>query len=171
MVKNELVGLITREMVPVPLTGVTVEGEIVGRGARVKVTQEFANQEATAIEAVYKFPLPEGSAVCGFKAVVGERVIEGVIEERERAFEIYDKALSQGDRAFLLDEERPNIFTLSVGRIEPGESAAIEIEYITLLDAHGTEVRFFLPTTISPRHVPERTPDQKGRTRGTSIKL
>ena len=145
-----------------PLTGVHVDGQITGRGARVKVRQRYINREDKPIEAMYKFPLPEQASVCGFRVIIGDKILEGEIEERDKAFELYDKALERGDGAYLLDEERPNIFTLSVGALPPKASATIEIEYITLLDATDNEVRFFLPTTISPRYVPEETPDERG---------
>ena len=41
---------------PIPLTGVEVEAQIVGRGAKVKIIQNFLNAEDKAIGAVYKFP-------------------------------------------------------------------------------------------------------------------
>ena len=133
---------------PIPLLGVKAEGQIMGRGARVRVLQRFRNQESKAVEAIYKFPLPEGAAICGFKAHIGDRVIEGKVEEKEKAFEIYDKALIEGHGGYLLDEERPNIFTLSVGNLNPGSEVLVELEYVTLLDGDGAAVRFFLPTTI-----------------------
>lgn len=159
---KEAFGLITKDNVLVPLTGVEVYSDITGRGARVKIVQIFRNAEEKAIEAVYKFPLPEQSAVCGFRATIGDRIIAGEIEEREKAFMLYDDALSQGDGAYLLDEERPNIFTLSAGNINLGSSVTIEIEYVILLDANSTEVRFFLPTTISPRYIPDNLEDEDG---------
>jgi len=159
---EEQFGLIARGGSPVPLTEVKALGTIAGRGAKIKLRQVFENKETGAIEAVYKFPLPEGSTVCRFKAVIGDRVTEGAIEEKNKAFELYDEALTRGDGAYLLDQERPNIFTLSVGNLNPGARASVEIDYITLLDAKGKEVRFCLPTTISPRYVPERTPDEDG---------
>ncbi len=148
-------GLCSTGGVQVPLEGVDVQGNIVGRGAAIKLRQRFRNIEKDPIEVVYKFPLPESAAVCGFKAFVGDRVIEGEIEEKDKAFELYDEALSRGHGTQLLDEERPNIFTLSVGGIKPGNSVMIEIAYVILLDAYESEVRFFLPTTISPRYVPD----------------
>lgn len=161
---EELLGLITKDAppIPIPLIGVKVEGDIAGRGAKVRVVQSFRNEEDKPVEAVFKFPLPEGSAVCGFKAAIGDKIIEGDVEERDKAFELYDEALSKGHGAYLLDEERPNIFTLSVGNLNPGSLAIIEIEYVILLEARGPEVRFFLPTTISPRYIPDRTPDENG---------
>ena len=146
----------------VPLAGVGVQADINGRGAKVKISQSFRNTEKKPIEAVYKFPLPENAAVCGFRALIDNRAIEGRIEEKEKAFEFYDKALADGHKAQLMDEERPNIFTLSIGNIKPGSSVIIEISYITLLDAHSTEVRFYLPTTISPRFTPESQKDDNG---------
>lgn len=146
----------------VPLVGVDVQADIAGRGAKVKVSQQFKNTEKKSIEAVYKFPLPENAAVCGFRALIDNRIVEGRIEEKEKAFELYDKALADGHKAQLMDEERPNIFTLSVGNIEPGGSVIIEITYVTLLDSYQSEVRFFLPTTISPRYTPASQEDENG---------
>jgi Ca-activated chloride channel family protein len=121
----------------IPLEGVEVQGDIIGRGAKVTLRQRFRNVEDNPIEVVYKFPLPEGAAICGFKAIVDDRVIEGQIEERDKAFELYDKALSDGHGAQLLDEERPNIFTLSVGNVKPQSTVVIEISYVILMIRMG----------------------------------
>ena len=155
-------GLTTKNDEPVPLMGVEARCEITGMAAKVKVIQGFANKEKTHIEAVYKFPLPEGCAVCGFRAVVGDRVIEGGIEERDEAFKMYDQALAEGHGAQLLDEERPNVFTLSLGNIPPGASMTVQIDYVTQLESSKNGVRFFLPTTISPRYIPADMPDWDG---------
>jgi len=135
---NESCGLLTQEGVSIPLTGVEVRGNITGHSTRVKVKQSFRNIESSALEVVYKFPLPEGSSICGFRATIGEKVVQGEVEEREKAFKLYDEALSRGEGAYLLDEERPNIFTLSLGNLNPGLSASIEVDYVTLLDAHNS---------------------------------
>ncbi|MCX7031190.1 MAG: VIT and VWA domain-containing protein, partial [Spirochaetes bacterium] len=159
---GEVFGMLTRSSNPVPLVGVNVTGDIVGRGARVKLAQRFRNTEGSLVEAVYRFPLPEGAAVCGFTILVDGKRITSTVEEREKAFEIYDKAIAKGDGAYLLDEERPNIFTLSVGNLNPGAEAVIEIEFVNQLDGDSREGRFVLPTTISPRYLPKDAPDEDG---------
>lgn len=159
---SELLGLFTEKSKPVPLMGVRVKGDIRGRGAKITVGQRFRNEEKTPVEAVYRFPLPEGAAVCGFKVWIDERVIQGQVEEREKAFERYDEALIKGDGAYLMDQERPNIFTLSVGNLNPETEAVIEMELVLLLDMEGPKIRFFLPTTISPRYIPEDLPEMEG---------
>jgi Ca-activated chloride channel family protein len=125
-----------------------------GRGAAICIQQIFTNNESVPLEAVYKFPMPEGYAVCGFSIKAGDRVIEGEIEEYEKAFERYDDALAEGDGAYLLDEERPNIFTLSAGNINPGTSVTVTLKMVAMLECRGGTVRFMLPTTISPRYIP-----------------
>ncbi len=146
----------------IPLEGVEVHGDIAGRAAKVQIRQRFRNAEERPIEAVYKFPLPENAALCGFRVFVDDKTIEGEIEEREKAFELYDKALSEGHGAQLLDEDRPNIFTLSVGNIKPKSAVVIEIQYVMLIDTEGAAIRFCLPTTISPRYTPGHQQDQNG---------
>ena len=90
----------TSSHVPIPLQGVRIEACLTGLGSEVTVTQRYTNLEAVDVEAVYVFPLEEGAAVCGFTARVGDRLIRGRVEEREKAFEVYDDAMAAGHGAF-----------------------------------------------------------------------
>jgi Ca-activated chloride channel family protein len=139
---------------PIPLCGVTVEARIDGAASEVILRQRYRNTEATPIEAVYIFPLPTNAAVCGFVAELDGRRITGQVEEREKAFERYDDALAEGHGAFLLDQERPNIFTMSVGNLLPQTEAIIELRWVATLPAEGPAYRFQLPTTVAPRYTP-----------------
>lgn len=139
----------------VPLTGVRIRVEGCGAAARVTVAQRYVNTEKKPIEAVYSFPLEESSAVCGFTVETGGRVIVGKIEEKEKAFEKYDNAIADGHGAFLVDQDRPNIFTASVGNLKPGQEATISLSYAAELEQHGDSVRVMIPTTISPRYIPQ----------------
>jgi Ca-activated chloride channel family protein len=157
------IGLITKTGdESIPLTGVFAEATIIGKSAKVKITQKYKNNGKNAVEAVYKFPLPEDASVMGFRILLKDKVIKGEIEEREKAFMVYDDAMIKGDGAVLLDQERPNIFTLSVGNLNPGSEAGIEIEYISVPDFKNNNLKFFLPTTISPRYIPAGLPDEGG---------
>ena len=99
--------------VPVPLAGVSIEADVRSFYARVVVAHRYVNHEATPIEAVYMFPLEEGAAVCAFEAVVDGTLVVGEVHERDKAFEMYDDAMQEGHGAFLLDEERPDVFQAS----------------------------------------------------------
>ncbi|MCS6783520.1 MAG: VIT domain-containing protein, partial [Gloeomargarita sp. SKYG98] len=146
-------GLQTPEGTPIPLRGVDFDVTIRDIGAQVTVSQHFQNVESQPIEAVYSFPLPEGAAICGFEVRLGERVITGRVEEKETAFAQYDEALKEGQGAYLIDQDRPNIFTISVGNLLPQQSVVIRIRYVQELETHATGGRLVIPTTISPRYV------------------
>jgi len=147
------VGLCTRTS-QIPLEHVDVRAEITGAHARVTCTQCYRNQEPQPVEAVYVFPLDESAAVCGFAAVVGGVRYEGVVKEREAAFAAYDDAIAAGHGAFLLDEERPDVFTASIGNLAPGAEVQIELTYVAELPVEDESIRFTLPTTVSPRYAP-----------------
>jgi hypothetical protein len=153
-------GLVSREGAAVPLLGVVARAEIRDYACRVVLSQRFRNDEDRPIEAVYKFPLDEGAAVCGFEVEIDGRRITGRVEEREKAFETYDEAMAKGHGAYLLDEERPDVFTVSVGNLPPGKEAVLRLTTVSELALEGDAIRFTLPTTIAPRYAPAE--DRKG---------
>lgn len=137
-----------------PLKHTDVRAEISGFIARVKVTQTFHNPSAEKIEAIYVFPLPHQSAVDRMTMTIGERRIVGVIKRRSEAQKIYQQAVLSGQTAALLEQERPNIFTQSVGNIEPGSEVRIEISYVDVLDYDSGEYEFRFPMVVGPRYNP-----------------
>ncbi len=153
----------------VPLLGVSIDARLQGVSTKVTHVQRYRNDETVAVETVYVFPLEDGAAVCGFAARIGDRRIEGRVEERDKAFEDYDDAMADGLGAFLLDQERPNVFTASVGNLEPGEEVAIEISYVALAHYEGKAVRLMIPTTVSPRYVPEQKTPEVGEPDGERV--
>jgi len=116
-----------------PLKRTSVKADVSGFLARVTVTQEFENNFAQPIEAVYTFPLSQNSAVDDMTMLVGTRTIRGKIMRREDARKVYETAKIEGKTASLLDQERPNIFTQSVANILPNEKITIEISYVETL--------------------------------------
>ena len=139
----------------VPLTGVRIDVVARGTASAVTVAQRYVNREEVPVEAVYSFPLEEGAAVFGFEAVIGEKRVVGRIAEKEKAFEEYDQAMADGHGAYLLDQDRANLFTASVGNLLPGQQAVITVRYVAPLERHGDQVRLKVPTTVAPRYIPE----------------
>jgi len=139
---------------PCPLKHTAVNAEISGAVARVTVIQQFHNPFREKIEAVYVFPLHQDSAVDDMTMTVGDRVVKGVIKEREEAKRIYDDAKSRGKVASLLDQERPNIFTQAVANIEPGQQVTITISYSQTIAWTDGRFGFDFPTVVGPRYIP-----------------
>ena len=141
-------------VVACPLKHTDVAAEISGFIARVTVTQVFHNPLDETIEAVYVFPLPHKAAVDNMTMVVGQERIVGVIKRRAAAREIYEDAVRRGATAALLEQERPNIFTQSVGNIDPGEEVRIEISYVDVLEYDMGVYSFHFPMVVGPRYIP-----------------
>src|SRR3989442_13824848 len=137
-----------------PLKHTDVKAQISGFLSRVVVTQEFENPFKEKIEAVYTFPLPQNAAVDDMTMVVGERTVRGKILRREEAQAVYEAAKTNGQRASLLDQERPNIFTQSVANILPGEQIKITISYVETLMYEDGSYEFVFPMVVGPRYVP-----------------
>ncbi|XP_049433032.1 von Willebrand factor A domain-containing protein 5A-like [Epinephelus fuscoguttatus] len=151
-------GLITPQKEPVPLKSIEVEVEVRDHVATVVSTLNYENKEDKPIEALFVFPLPGDAAVCHFSAKIGQKEIVAEVKEKQKAREEYDDALSSGQQAFLLEEseQSPDIFSLSVGSLPPGESASIRLEYVTELAVQADDgLRFCLPAVLNPRYQPQ----------------
>ncbi|MEO8072857.1 MAG: TonB family protein, partial [Acidobacteriota bacterium] len=142
-----------------PLKHTDVKAEISGFVSRVKVVQEFENNFAEPIEAVYVFPLSQNSAVDRMTMKIGTRTINGKIMKREEARKIYETAKTEGKTASLLDQERPNIFTQSVANILPNEKIIIEISYVETLKYEDGAYQFVFPMVVGPRYIPNSVSD------------
>ncbi|XP_027136345.1 von Willebrand factor A domain-containing protein 5A isoform X2 [Larimichthys crocea] len=158
-------GLLTAYKEQVPLKSVVVELEVRDHVATVVSTLNYENKEDKPLEAVFVFPLPGDAAVCHFSATIGKTQIVAEVKEKQKARDEYDDALSSGQRAFLLEEseQSPDIFSLSVGSLPPGESASIRLEYVTELAVQADDgLRFCLPAVLNPRYQPQGSGGNEG---------
>jgi Ca-activated chloride channel family protein len=147
-------GLQTTAGTPIPLQGVAIAREIYGGYALLRVTQRYQNTEPQPVEAVYTFPLPADATLIGFSMECNGRRLAGIVKEREDAFRQYDDALVEGHGATLLEQERPNVFTISVGNLLPGEETLIEVQYAQRVHADEGVLRCMIPTLVAPRYIP-----------------
>ncbi len=135
-----------------PLKHTELRATITGMIADVTVTQKFHNSLSENIEAVYMFPLPHESAVHDFEIIIDKRVIKSEIKEREEARRTYEKAKREMKKAGLLEQERPNIFNVSVANIEPGQEILVNLRYSETLSYEDGTYEFVFPMTITPRY-------------------
>jgi Ca-activated chloride channel homolog len=142
-----------------PLLHTHVQADVVGPVVAVEVTQTYQNPYPDPIEAVYVFPLPEHSAVNGLRVVIGPRVIEAEIKEREAARRAYEEAKQQGHLAALLEQERPNIFTQSIANIEPGHTIEVVVRYLETLTYDDGAYEFVFPMVVGSRYSPGSVAD------------
>lgn len=146
-----------------PLTHTEVNITVAGFVANTSVIQHYTNPFDKPIEAVYTFPLPHKAAVDSMTMHVGERVIRSTIQKKDEARKIYQQAKTEGKRTALLEQERPNIFTQSVGNIMPGDQIKIEITYVDLLEYQDAgEFELVFPMVVGPRYIPGKPQGHTG---------
>ncbi|RJR32374.1 MAG: VWA domain-containing protein [Desulfobacteraceae bacterium] len=135
-----------------PLKETSVEATVNGVIAEVKVIQRYLNQGSTPINARYVFPASTRATVHGMNMIIGERSVEAAIRERETAKRAFSDARKQGKSASLLEQQRPNVFTMDVANIMPGDEVRIEMRYTeALVPSEGT-YEFIYPTVVGPRY-------------------
>lgn len=140
--------------VAAPLVSTRIAVSVTGPILRATVSQRFRNPAGAWVEGVYAFPLPEESAVDGLRLRIGDRFVEGRIEEREKARETYEAAKAEGTKAALVEEERPNLFTTSVANIGPGEVVVVQIAFQQTLAPKDGRWELRMPLVAAPRYNP-----------------
>nr|WP_313664910.1 marine proteobacterial sortase target protein [Brucella intermedia] len=141
--------------VEAPRLATDVNLDVSGPTARARLTQAFENPTDSFVEALYVFPLPEESAVYSLKMVIGDRVIVADIKEKLAAREIYEKAKSEGKKATLIEQQRPNVFTNAVANIGPHEKVVIQIEYQQAVRLADERFSLRVPLVVAPRYNPD----------------
>lgn len=141
--------------VPAPMVATDIALDIAGPVVRATITQRFENPSDAWVEGTYVFPLPANAGVDRLRMQIGDRFIEGEIHERREARRVYEQARAAGQRASLLEQERPNMFTTSVANIGPGETIIVQFEYqdTARLEDGTFEVR--VPLGLTPRYIPQ----------------
>jgi Ca-activated chloride channel family protein len=162
-------GALGTPMGNLPLKALDVSARIDGLLARTVVRQRFANPHAEPLEATYVFPLPDRAAVNRFVMRVGPRTIEGELQERGKAREAYEQALKAGRRAAIAEEERPDVFTMRVGNLPPGESIDVELTLTGPLPVDHGEATFRFPLVVAPRYIPGKPLEGESVGDGTHV--
>lgn len=135
-----------------PLKETSVNATVVGSIADVTVKQVYVNSGKNPLEAIYTFPMSTKAAVYGMQMTIGKRIVRAQIEEKKKARADYEKAKQEGKRASLLEQSRPNVFTMNVSNIMVGDTIVVELNYTELLVPEKGVYSFVYPTVVGPRY-------------------
>ena len=128
---------------------------IKGIVANAHVQQEFTNTSDEWQHALYVFPLPENAAVNQLKIKLADRVIVGEVQEKQQAKRTFEKAKKSGKKAALVEQYRPNLFTMKVANIPPNETIKVELTYFQQVKVENNEFSLHFPMAITPRYTPK----------------
>jgi Ca-activated chloride channel family protein len=161
-----LIAWLEQTKITLPLKGVECAFNVCGDVVSVEIDQIFHQNSKQPLDCLYTFPLPAGAAVYRCEMHLDGRVIRARVEERERAREIAQEKKAAGYRTALVEMERDNLFTLSLGNVQPGDMIVIRFAYFQTLSRLADWTSFSIPFCPGIRYVPGvpliRAPKGKG---------
>jgi Ca-activated chloride channel family protein len=144
-----------------PLKDTRVEISVSGVIADVKVRQIYRNEGSRPINASYVFPASTRAAVYAMRMQIGNEIIVAKIKEREQAKKEFEQAKEEGKSASLLEQQRPNVFSMSLANIMPQEQVEIELRYTELIVPTDNIYELVFPTVVGPRYASPQSGNQK----------
>jgi Ca-activated chloride channel family protein len=139
-----------------PLKDTRVDVAIAGVIADVTVRQVYENRGTRPIHARYVFPASIRAAVYGMTMTVGNVRTVARIRERQTAARQFEAAKKEGKSASLLEQSRPNVFTMQLANVLPGDTVVVELKYTELLVPTDGIYEFIYPTVVGPRFSEKR---------------
>ncbi len=114
-----------------------VQVRILGRVARVEVTEWFENRGARLAEGEYLYPLAGEAVFEGFSLWQGETELRGEIMDADRARDIYEEIVRRRADPALIELAGLGLVRARVFPIQPGETRKVSLRYTQLLDRAG----------------------------------
>src|SRR6266545_4632545 len=93
-------------------------------------------------------------AAVDVRADITGLAIEARLAERAQARAEYDRAVAAGQRASIAEEDRPDVFTMRVGNIQPGERVSVVLTLVCPLSYEDGTATFRFPLVVAPRYIP-----------------
>ncbi|HUR96970.1 MAG TPA: VIT domain-containing protein [Pyrinomonadaceae bacterium] len=143
-----------------PLKGTKVDVAVSGVIADVRVVQTYQNDGTRPVNATYVFPASTRAAVYGMQMRIGDELIVAKIKQRDKAKEEFEAAKREGKSASLLEQSRPNVFTMNLANLMPSEAVEIELRYTELLVPTDGVYEVVYPTVVGPRY---QSPSESGK--------
>lgn len=93
--------------------------------------------------------MDENCSVCGFEAHINNKIIKGVVKEKEQAKREYREAIEKGHGAYLMHQEQAEVFSVSVGNLPGNCEVIIKITYVAELPIENNDIIFRLPAKVA----------------------
>jgi Ca-activated chloride channel homolog len=149
-----LFAIIETKRVILPLKGVACEFSVLSDMAEVSMTQIFRQENEKPLDCEYLFPLPADASVYSCEADINGRTIRAQVREREEARQIAAEKKAAGFRTALVESERDNLFTLSLGNVQPGDLIVVQLKYFQTLRSLAETRSVEIPFCPGFRYIP-----------------
>ncbi len=145
---------IESKRVILPLKGVECDFSVLSGMGEVSLTQIFRQENEKPLDCEYLFPLPADASVYCCEADINGRTIRAQVREREEARRLAAEKKAAGFRTALVEAERENLFTLSLGNVQPGDLVTIELKYFQTLRSLAGQPSLEIPFCPGIRYIP-----------------
>ena len=149
-----LFALIESKRVILPLKGVECDFSVLSGLGEVSVTQIFHQDNAKPLDCEYLFPLPADASVYSCDADINGRTIRAQVRERQEARQIAAEKKAAGFRTALVEAERENLFTLSLGNVQPGDLVTVQLKYFQTVRSLAGMPSIEIPLCPGVRYIP-----------------
>jgi len=124
------------------------------------MTQEYVNFEDVPLETVFLFPV-DIEAVASKITIEftlrdgSKRYLETKIEERERAEQMYEDKIAQGQTVVIsmLTGLQRDMMRVNIGNFPPLSTATLKIYFYQLLNIEDSSYALRIPMTYTPRYM------------------
>ncbi len=140
--------------IALPLKGVECRFDVTGTVASVELDQIYHQNAKRPLDCTYTFPLPAGAAVYRCEVHINGRVIRAKVEAKADAQRIFREQKASGRRVALVETERENVFTLTLGNVQPEDLVVVRFAWFQVLDRVAGGMRLLVPTCPGVRYIP-----------------
>lgn len=127
------------------LKSTDVKVNINGSIADVTVRQQYQNNGDRILSGQYTFPAPARGLIHGMQMTTDEKVFTASVKEQETARAEYSQFIEEGKNALLIKQDRPDLFSINLANVMPGETVDVELNYTELLIPTDTRYEFVYP--------------------------
>jgi len=137
----------------VPLKYFGIDGHIKDSIGVVILNQSYINWQQNPIEISYSFPIDKDIVVSELKVEIDDKLIEGRVEEKQKAKERYEDAMSKGNAGVLVqeDEEDSEILRMEIGNILPEQQVNVKVVLIVKIEVEHGAFTLRIPTHYTPK--------------------
>lgn len=113
--------------------------------AQTEVVQTFHNPNATDLEAVYSFPIPQSASLAEVSVIAGEDEMAGEVIAREDARRAYEEEKQKGNDAAVAEKNGYTDFRFSVTRVPAQGDVQVRFIYYQPLHVDTGIARYLYP--------------------------
>ena len=113
------------------VSAVKVDARILGTLAETRMTLTFHNPHDRVLAGDLYFPLPEGATVSGYALDIRGEMIDGVVVEKQKARQVYEKIVRQGIDPGLVEWVKGNRFKTRVFPMPAKGRRTVMVKYVS----------------------------------------